>query len=188
MIRRKRLCVFLFIGFLQNGCGITLQSSQYDFVKGLFEKEAAPPLNWQVAWGDDLQRVFAVNYEGGTIFANESGLRLAFDGWQVTNVTTLTEGLEKTFTIKKLSAATGDLYLSYEVPGRPDRPTDACRSWIRDGATRWFQDCESSLPSQQNYTNEIGLNENGELVYLRFVVSPWSKPIEARFSQVSEVN
>ena len=58
-----------------SGCSVSLQSSQYAFVKNMLQPDAPiAEKNWLVSWGGRVYPVYAVNHDGGIYFADESGL------------------------------------------------------------------------------------------------------------------
>ena len=83
-----RVGVTMFCGallaLLLSGCNVSFQSSQFNFVNGLFARESPQPeKNWEVRWLGKTYPVFAVNHDGGTFFADEYGFIVSFDGWQI---------------------------------------------------------------------------------------------------------
>ena len=67
-------CVAL-TALLLSGCNVTFQSSQFNFVKGLFAQEACKRLKktGRCVGKGRLYPVFAVNHDGGTFFADDGG-------------------------------------------------------------------------------------------------------------------
>ena len=165
---------------LLSACNVTFQSSQYSFVKGLFAQEApALEKNWQVRWQGRRYDVYAINHEGGTFFADEKGLLVAFDGWQVTELSLPDLKGEKVATVDTTISADGSVTLQYRKGGREELAEDVCLAWERElqgpRLLGWRQVCEGLMGA---YTNEILLNEVGQLVSLRFVLLPSVQPIE----------
>lgn len=165
---------------LLSACNVTFQSSQYNFVKGLFAQEApALEKNWQVRWQGRSYDVYAINHEGGTFFANEKGLLVVFDGWQVTELSLPGSTGEKVATVDTKTSANGSVTLQYRKGGREKLAEDVCLAWQRElhgsSLRGWRQICEGSMG---DYTNEIELNELGQLVLLRFALLPGGQPID----------
>jgi hypothetical protein len=77
---------------------VSLQSSQYNFVKSLFAKEPqqeVPEKNWVVRWQGSAYPVYAINHQGGTIFADEMGLLVSFERVAGDRVLVLPTGPQK---------------------------------------------------------------------------------------------
>ena len=171
------------LAMLLPGCNVTFQSSQFTFLKGLFAQEAPlPEKNWQVRWQEKTYPVFAVNHDGGTFFADERGFLVAFDGWQIRQVSIAQSKDGKIVVIEKSTAEDGVISLDYK-DGRARRlAQDNCQAWVRKTGGGWSQNCKSAKKSSANadaldvgYTNTIELNASGELVALRFIVLPGAR-------------
>ena len=176
---RRILCAGITV-LLLSACSVTFQSSQYNFVKGLFAQQApALEKNWQVRWQGRRYDVYAINHEGGTFFADEKGLLVVFDGWQVTELSLPELKGEKAATVDIATSADGTVTLQYLKGGREELAEDICLAWQRElqgsRLLGWRQVCEGSMDA---YTNEIVLNELGQLVSLRYVLLPSVQPIE----------
>jgi hypothetical protein len=190
-----RLSVNIFCGallaLLLSGCNVTFQSSQFNFVKGLFAQESPlPEKNWQVRWQGKIYPVFAVNHDGGTFFADEYGFLVSFDGWQIRQVSIAQSKDEKIAVIEKSTAEDGAISLDYKDGNARRLAQDNCQAWVRTTGTSWAQNCENAKKSaadadasDDGYTNTIELNTNGELVALRFMVLPGTEPMQIRLQQ-----
>jgi hypothetical protein len=190
-----RLSVNMFCGallaLLLSGCNVTFQSSQFNFVKGLFAQESPlPEKNWQVRWQGKTYPVFAVNHDGGTFFADEHGFLVSFDGWQIRQVSISRSKDEKIAVIEKTTSDDGTISLDYRDGNSRRLARDNCQAWVRTTGTGWAQDCKSAKKSGANavasdagYTNTIELNMNGELVALRFMVLPGADLMQIRLQQ-----
>ena len=157
-----------------SGCNVSLQSSQYAFVKKLLKPE--PPVaekNWQVAWSGRVYPVYAVNHDGGIYFADESGLLVSFDGWQVTSLTLPGSQNKKVARITRVFSDDGAIALQFQNEDGRTIGNHRCSSWesigTQDGTIGWDQQCigESGM-----YTNEIRTNEQNQVVALKHVVVP----------------
>jgi hypothetical protein len=190
-----RLSVDMFCGallaLLLSGCNVTFQSSQFNFVKGLFAQESPmPEKNWQVRWQGKIYPVFAVNHDGGTFFADEYGFIVSFDGWQIRQVSVSQSKDGKTAVIEKTTTDDGAILLDYSDGNARRLAQDICQAWVRTTGTGWEQDCKIAKKSADNadafnagYTNKIELNTNGELVALRFMVLPGADLMQIRLQQ-----
>ena len=157
-----------------SGCSVSLQSSQYAFVKNLLKPE--PPVaekNWEVAWGGRVYPVYAINHDGGIYFADESGLLVSFDGWQVTSLTLPGDLNKKVAQITRVFSGDGALSLQFQNEDGRTIGNHRCSSWepivTQVGTIGWDQRCtgESGM-----YTNEIRANEQNQVVALKHVVVP----------------
>ena len=190
-----RLSVKMFCGallaLLLSGCNVSFQSSQFNFVKGLFAQESPQPeQNWQVRWQGKIYPVFAVNHDGGTFFADEHGFIVSFDGWQIRQVSVSQSRDGKIAVIEKTTTDDGAILLDYSDGNARRLAQDICQAWERTTGTGWEQDCKIAKKSAENadapdagYTNTIDLNTNGELVALRYMVLPGTAPMQIRLQQ-----
>ncbi len=172
---------------LLTGCNVSFQSSQFNFVKGLFaQNPPQPEKNWEVLWQGRLYPVFAINHDGGTFFANEDGFIVSFDGWQIRQVSSSQAEGGKIALIEKTTADDGVISLDYMDSNAMRLAQDHCEAWERTIGTGWQQNCRSvkdTDASYAGYSNKIVLNTNGELVALRFMVRPGANPIQIRLKQ-----
>lgn len=172
------------LALLLSGCNVTFQSSQFNFVKSLFAQESSlPKKNWQVHWQGKTHPVFAVNHDGGTFFADENGFLVAFDGWQIRQVSIAHSEYGKIAVIEKNTSDDGAISLDYSDGNARRLARDNCKAWERTTVAGWAQDCKSAEnldALDAGYTNAIELNANGELVALRFMVLPGIEPMQIR--------
>ena len=190
-----RFCVYVIFGaltaLLLSGCNVSFQSSQFNFVKGLFAQESPQPeKNWQVRWQGKIYPVFAVNHDGGTFFADENRFIVSFDGWQIRQVSVSQSKDGKVVVIEKTTTDDGAILLDYSDGNARRLAQDICQAWERTTGTGWEQNCkiakksaESADASNAGYTNKIELNTNEELVALRFVVLPNKAPMQISLNQ-----
>ena len=190
-----RLSVDMFCGallaLLLSGCNVTFQSSQFNFVKGLFAQESPQPeKNWQVRWQGKIYPVFAVNHDGGTFFADEHGFIVSFDGWQIRQVSVSQSKDGKIAVIEKTTTDDGAILLDYKDGNASRLAQDICQAWERTTGAGWEQNCKVAKKSADNvdasnagYTNTIELNTIGELVALRFMVLPGKAPMQISLTQ-----
>ena len=144
-----RLSVNMFCGallaLLLSGCNVTFQSSQFNFVKGLFAQESPlPEKNWQVRWQGKIYPVFAVNHDGGTFFADEYGFLVSFDGWQIRQVSIAQTKDGKIAVIEKSTAEDGAISLDYRDGNARRLAQDICQAWERTTGTGWEQNCKNA--------------------------------------------
>ena len=161
------------------GCGTTVQSTQYNFIKGLFEPNTpALQKNWRATLGGKVHSLFAINHRAGTFFANEDGFIAYFDGWQVMEIRSPDRRDLRNVSVKKLEVMGGGIDLRFESDKGRVLATHKCAAWKRQADDRvsngWQQDC---LSGDKRFHNRIVLNEQGEMIRLRFVFEPEVTPI-----------
>ena len=161
------------------GCGVSLQSNQYSFVRALFEPSLlVPEKNWEVTWLKRVHPVYAINHESGTYFTNEQGLMVRFHDWQVLDLSMPGSFGKKTAAVDKEVLEDGSISLQFRGPSGDVTAEHACSTWRRalkdSRLSVWNQQC---LGSYQDYVNEIRLDKQGQLVALKFVLVPDVEPI-----------
>ena len=161
------------------GCNVSLQSSQFTFVKNLLK--AKPPVaekNWQVTWGGRDYLVYAVNHSDGIYFANESGLFVSFEGSQVTRLSLPSFQNKTAVQITKMVLDDGTISLQFQNQGGRNMGSHLCSSWqsvvSQNGSKGWKQECADG---SDRYTNEIRANDQWQIVSLKQVVVPGVAPI-----------
>ena len=157
-----------------SGCNVSLQSSQYEFVKNLVNPEQpVAEKNWQVTWVGRVYPVYAINHDGGIYFADEAGLLVSFDGSQVTSLTLPGRQNKKVAQITKVFSDDGAISLQFQNENDRRVGNHRCSSWesieTQVGTIGWDQQCrgESGM-----YTNEIRANEQNQVVALKQVLMP----------------
>ena len=161
------------------GCNVSLQSSQYAFVKNLLKSEPqVVEKNWQVAWDGRDYLVYAVNHSDGIYFANESGLLVSFEGSQVTRLSLPRVQNKKAVQITKMVLDDGTISLQFQNQGGRNMVSHLCSSWqsvvSQDGSKGWKQECADR---SDMYTNEIRANARGQIVSVKQVLVPGVAPI-----------
>lgn len=161
------------------GCSVTLQSNQYDFVKDLIQPaEPLPEKKWRVSWSGRKYSVYAINHDAGTFFANEEGLIVSFDGWQIVGLKLPGSFGRKGIEVNKVVSVGGEVTLQFRDAVGFALDVHKCAAWKRSStgvdATEWLQQCSTDIHS---YQNTISLNKAGELTSLRFIVEPKASPM-----------
>jgi hypothetical protein len=156
------------------GCGVTLQSNQYSFVKALFEpRQEVPEKNWQVTWRKRVYPVYAINHESGTYFANEQGLLARFHDWQLLDLSMPGSLGKKTAAVNKVVLDDGSISLQYVFEASAITEEHTCSPWQRELSDSissvWNQKC---VGRSQEYVNEVQVDREGQLVALTFVLVP----------------
>tara|TARA_Y100000768_G_scaffold302854_1_gene236745 strand:- start:4902 stop:5432 length:531 start_codon:yes stop_codon:yes gene_type:complete len=163
--------LFLLILF---GCGI--QSTQYDIIKNNIKNEKTgnkhliPEPNWRVLSRGLEKRVYAINHNSKTLFANDD-LLIIFDGWNIVLVRGLDEYGED------ITIENNNNGLSF-FDGGNHKATLTCDNWeerITQLNISYTRKCERD---SLNYENIFRLNQKKELTYLNFIIMPDKPPIE----------
>ena len=154
MIMSKRFCWVLLVSTILAGCSI--QSSQLNAVMGLFNKPEIPfdSNSWSVEYGDYTAAVYPVTVDGGTVFSNQRGDVILFDGWTVREVTGLGHRLK--LGITNDGASRRYLYGSRFVA---QHQCDKWQSEQQSGIIRFSEFCWG----QSHYTNTIQVDAEGRI-------------------------
>lgn len=179
MFRFSHAVLLMLFVVSSTGCKVSLQSSQLTFVKNLLKAEApVAEKNWQVTWGGRNYLVYAVNHNDGIYFANESRLLVSFEGSQVTSLSLPGFQNKKAVQITKVVLDDGTISLQFQNEGGRNMGSHLCSSWqwvvSQDGSKGWKQECADG---SDMYTNEIRVNDQGEIVSLKQVLVPGDSPI-----------
>ena len=154
MIMSKRFCWVLLVSTILAGCSI--QSSQLNAVMGLFNKPEVPfdSNSWSVEYGDYSAAVYPVTVDGGTVFSNQRGDVILFDGWTVREVIGLGHRLK--LGITNDGASRRYLYGSRFVA---QHQCDKWQSEQQSGMIRFSEFCWG----QSQYTNIIQVDAEGRI-------------------------
>ena len=92
--------------------------------------------------------------------------------------------------IKKTKTDDGAILLDFFDGNARRLAQDICQAWERTTGIGWEQKCkiakkgaENADSSNAGYTNTIGMNTNGELVALQFLVLPGVAPMQISLAQ-----
>jgi hypothetical protein len=146
--------------------------------------EKRPATRKELACDLARQRIlgYAVNFEGGSYFANPDGLLVHFDGWQVVGLNLPGLGVNKVSEISYENKAGGGRVLTYKDGRSRTLTSDRCEPWAKTAESGppsqarrmgWFQRCQAE---HGFYHNEMELNDAGQLVRLVFTVKPKTSP------------
>ena len=154
MITSTRFWWVLLVSTILAGCSI--QSSQLNAVMGLFSKPEVPfdGNSWSVEYGDYSAAVYPVTVDGGTVFSNQRGDVILFDGWTVREVTGLGHRLK--LGITNDGASRRYLYGSRFVA---QHQCDKWQSEQQSGMIRFSEFCWG----QSHYTNTIQVDAEGRI-------------------------
>jgi hypothetical protein len=97
----------------------------------LAKKDRPPEKNWRVIWRDKEYFGYAVNFVGGTYFANPDGLLVHFDGWQVVGLNLPSLGVNKFSEISYENKAGGGRVLTYKDGRSRTLTLDRCEPWAK---------------------------------------------------------
>lgn len=182
-----RKVIVIFVSLVLAGCGVTFQSTQFNFLKSLFDVDySVSEPNWIVIWKDRTYPVYAINHDGGTLFVNENRLLVTFDGWQVVDLSLPGSRTKKVAVLNKGVSDDGTVSIQFEDGRGRMLDTHFCQSWEQYSESKdkllktrnpivWTQQCSGS---DETYVNEIRLNDLGQLIALRFLLVPGIAPIK----------
>ena len=159
MKNKLSICISVCLFFVVSGCSI--RSSQLstiiEMVKGTPDDHSDS--TWIIRYGDYRTKVQALAFEGGTLFSNQQGDQVFFDGWTVTKVLGL--GMMR-----------GRWSVKDDIEGRHftqrNRLTTypACKPWARAelaNVIQYTQACQGS----GEYNNSILVTKQGAITLIR---------------------
>jgi hypothetical protein len=137
--------IFIIMACLAILFGCSVQSSQLSAVMGLIKK---PPsdisLNgWSVKYADYEAIVYPVNASQGTLFSNQTGDIVFFDGWSVRRVSGL--GLR------------GPAYENSDISNQ--------RTFVRGSRTLTVHQCNQWQQKQQSGKKQFSQSCQGDIIY-----------------------
>ena len=164
----KVLSMIVALSFL---AGCSVQSSQLSAVMDYMN----PPISdvslnsWSVKYAGYEAIVYAVNLPEGTLFSNQAGDQILFDGWAVRRVSGL---------------GVGDL--AYQ-----NTDTDSQRSFLRGVRTIAVHSCDEWKQKDKSgkkkfsqlckgdkvYTNSILVDEGGNIIVIQQIVDDRNEPL-----------
>ena len=151
--------------------GCSVQSSQLSAVMDLINKPSTDvPLNsWSVKYGDYEAIVYPVTLPEGTLFSNQAGDQILFDGWTVRSVKGL--GLQ------------GPAYQNSDVAnertfmrGNRSLAVHQCDQWQQkqqSGKKQFSQSCKGD----SIYTNNILVEQDGSISVIQQIVNDRYEPL-----------
>ena len=158
----KRNLILIVISIFLSGC--IVQSRQ---LSGLLELIKEPPMDlstnsWLASYSDYESIVYAVSTREGTLFSNNFGDQVLFDGWTLRKV----QGMGH----RKISMSISDKK-NIRVFKRRDRiiSNHRCDQWEQQknqGLVRYTQYCSD----KHRYKNSILVKENGDISMIRQIV------------------
>jgi hypothetical protein len=149
------------IALILAGCSV--QSSQLNAVLGMFDKASAPfdENSWVVEFADYSATVYPVTVDQGTLFSNQLGDVILFDGWAVREVSGLGRRLKRR--VVDNDAARRYMYGNRFVA---QHQCDAWQSEQQSGMIRYRQVCWG----RSQYTNMIQVNAAGQISLVRQII------------------
>jgi len=147
-------CLLVSIALILSGCSI--QSSQLNAVLGMFDKTSIPfdENSWVVEFADYSATVYPVTVNQGTLFSNQLGDVILFDGWAVREVSGLGHRLKRL--VVDNGGARRYMY------GNRFVAQHQCNAWQfeqQSGMIRYSESCWG----QYQYTNRILVNAEGQI-------------------------
>ena len=151
--------------------GCSVQSSQLSAVIDYIN----PPINdislnsWSVKYAGYEAIVYPVNLTEGTLFSNQAGDQILFDGWAVRRVSGLGVGdlaYQNTDTASQRSFVRGVRTVAVH----------SCDEWKKkekSGKKQFSQLCKGD----KVYTNSILVDEDGDIVVIQQIVDDRNEPL-----------
>jgi len=151
--------------------GCSVQSSQFSAVMDLVNKPSTNvPLNsWSVKYGDYEAIVYPVTLPEGTLFSNQAGDQVLFDGWSVRSFSGL--GLQ--------GPAHQNSDIAKErtfIRGSRSLAVHQCDQWQQkqqSGKKQFSQSCEGD----SIYTNTILVEKDGSISVIQQIVDDRYEPL-----------
>ena len=167
--------------------GCSFQSEQYNFIRNTLSNRNidGPTPNWVIDWVGMKIRVFAINSENQIFFANYDDYFLVFDGWQIIEAV----GFLPQKNIIKIEANGNNL--TY-ILNKKAVTTDSCESWsvAIDEKTNFIlheQICYAE-GTDDNYTNLIFLNDESQIIALKYKIYPDYPPIQLTMNKYTQLD
>lgn len=176
-----RACLAVVVLVLLAGCNV--RSPQMDLARYAtsgaggegFDTEA---FAWRMRFNDMESRVYAISVGDGIVFANEDGLEIAFDGWDVLLVSGM-PGAVGLITVDKSSEPR-----QHRVHGLNETFAVDCREPQQRGGG-WRTRCEHRTDDRvYRMDHEIDLAEDGRITRISASLVPGAGPLvlEAGFA------
>lgn len=167
--------------------GCSFQSKQYNFISNALSNKNrdGPTPNWVIDWVGMKIRVFAINSENQIFFANYDDYFLVFDGWQIIEA----KGFMPQKNVIKIEV--NDNNLTYML-NKKILATDLCESWSVsiDEKTNFIlheQICYAA-ETDYNYTNLIFLNNESQIIALKYTMHPDYPPIQLTMDEYPQLD
>ncbi|PLW81479.1 hypothetical protein CWI75_15785 [Kineobactrum sediminis] len=159
----SRLVLLILTTCLLAAC--TVSSRQGSALLQAFQADddALQAYRWQARLGGYSTNLLAVRHGGDTLFSNQQGDLLVFDGWTISRVVELGP-LDREIDIHGHEGAR-------IISSGARAVTHQCQPWqsqpLEDGGKRFIQDCEGREP----YRNRIDINAGGGIVRVEQVIN-----------------
>jgi hypothetical protein len=152
-------------------CGCSVQSSQVSALMDIIKKPAndIPLYEWSVKYADYEAIVYPVNTPQGTLFSNQAGDQVLFDGWSVRRFSGL--GLR------------GPAYQNRDISnqrtfmrGSRSLGVHQCNQWQQkkqSGKKQFSQSCQGDII----YSNSIFVDQDGSISVIQQIVDDRYEPL-----------
>ncbi|MCC5872958.1 MAG: hypothetical protein JJU22_11220 [Gammaproteobacteria bacterium] len=164
----------LFMGLLLiSAC--TVQSQQLDMARQVMPRGGdsvdVEQFAWQVRFNDTEFKVYSISVGGGIVFANEQGLEVAFDGWDVLIVSGMPGSLGMIRVDKSGSPRV------HHVQGLDDAFEVHCEEPRRSG-NGWHTRCQHERDGRAHrMDHRISLTEDGRISRIEASLIPGVGPM-----------
>lgn len=153
------ILVALVVASVVQSCSI--RSGHASFLIATFQEPSVDLRghSWTMSFGDYSSNVYAVSSPGGTLFSNQYGDNVFFDGWSVTEITGL--GIYRA-NWKVVDSNNSRMF----IRGNTLVAEHYCQPWSsieRSNRVRFSQDCRNF----SSYSNTIITDDKGLIIYIR---------------------
>lgn len=168
-----RACLALLLLSLLAGCTVRseqLQLARYAAAGGGGEFDAED-FAWKMRFNDVESRVYAISVGDGIVFANQEGMEIAFDGWDIIVVSGM-PGAVGMITVDKSQSPR-----QHRVQGLNETFAVECRE-PQETSSGWRTRCEHQGESRVYPMNhEISLADDGRITRIEASLVPGAGPM-----------
>ena len=162
--------VTILILLLINITSCSFQSSQYNLIKGMINKEDSlqkPSKTWSIFWNNKQTDLYAINVANQIIFANDD-INIFYKDQQIYKITGLLAD------DKLMEIDSNDSKLLYKLNGKQIASDSCATRKMTVGETEYKKYSHICFEQESgvSYENQIVINPEGWIVSLRFKVHP----------------
>jgi len=180
-----RIFIIILIIFFVNAC--SFQSKQFNFIRNILENKKMESIapSWVIDWTGIKINIYAINGNNRIIFANYDYYFLVFDGWQIIRA----EGFFPDDMVAEIKVSDSDL--TYILNDKIIM-IDSCKPWFisADETTNFilYQQICSVTENDDSYTNLIFINENKQIIGLKYKLHPDYPSIQLNMNEYTHLN
>jgi len=180
-----RISILILIFFFVNAC--SFQSKQFNIFKNILENKKMEIItpSWVIDWTGIKINIYAINGNSRIFFANYDYYFLVFDGWQIIRA----EGFFPDNMAAEIKVSDSDL--TYILNDKIIM-TDSCKPWLisTEKTTNFilYQQICSVTKNDDSYTNLIFINENKQIIGLKYKLHPDYPSIQLNMNEYAHLN